>query len=280
MPKTEGIAVWAQDPDSDDIIPRSFDVFREPDWAKMKYRDIFVLSSISGLTTAVAKFVRVANQHHRLRTLFLRENDNAQFLPQMLYEAKLKMSRQILVHSNKDVPKRVLMAWSLGCPDQLIATAQVIDNALFVMACNHALFRIDFEELPALKRVPIAQRALFCISSEGSYIAWPEADVHLDLDAIRYVKDVAWREKKDRERLIYDSRFGEAVAALRKKCNLKQTDIAGLSERQVRRIEKGERTRVRTLEILAQSHGLPLKAYLDSIANILNRDQSATRIAL
>ena len=190
------------------------------------------------------------------------------------------MSRQILLHSNKDVPKRVLMAWSLGCPDQLIATAQVIDNALLVMACDHALFRIDFEELPALKRVPIAQRALFSISSEGSYIAWPEVDVHIDLDAIRYAKDAAWQKKQDRERLVYDSQFGEAVAALRKKYNLRQTDIAGLSERQVRRIEKGERTRVHTLEILAKSHGLSLKAYLDSIADILNRDQSAARMAL
>ncbi len=279
MPKTAEITVWAQDPYSDDIIPSSFDVFREPDLKKIKYRDIFVLSSISGLP-AVSKFVRVANQHHRLRTLFVRENDNAQFLPQILHEAKLRMSRQILVHSNKDVPKRVLMAWSLGCPDQLIATAQVIDNALLVMACDHALFRIDFEELPALKRVPIAQRALFCISSEGSYIAWPEVDVHIDLDAIRYAKDVAWQKKQDRERLVYDSRFGEAVAALRKKYNLRQTDIAGLSERQVRRIEKGERTRVHTLEILAKSHGLSLKAYLDSIADILNRDQSAARMAL
>ena len=279
MPKTAEITVWAQDPYSEDIIPRSFDVFREPDWKKIKYRDIFVLSSISGLA-AVSKFVRVANQRHRLRTLFVRENDDAQFLPQMLCEAKLKMSRQILVHSNKDVPKRVLMAWSLGCPDQLIATARVIDNALFVMACDHALLKIGFEELPALARVPIAQRALFFISSEGSYIAWPEADVHVDLDAIRYVKDVAWREKKDRERLIYDSRFGEAVAALRKKYALRQTDIAGLSERQVRRIEKGERTRVRTLEILAQSHGLSLKAYLDRIADLLNRDQPNARMAL
>ena len=279
MPKTAEITVWAQDPYSEDIIPRSFDVFREPDWNKIKYRDIFVLSSISGLA-AVSKFVRVANQHHRLRTLFVRENDDAQFLPQMLCEAKLKMSRQILVHSNKDVPKRVLTAWSLGCPDQLIATARVIDNALFVVACDHALLKIGFEELPALERVPIAQRALFFISSEGSYIAWPEADVHVDLDAIRYVKDVAWREKKDRERLIYDSRFGEAVAALRKKYALRQTDIAGLSERQVRRIEKGERTRVRTLEILAQSHGLSLKAYLDRIADLLNRDQPDARMAL
>lgn len=47
-----------------------------------------------------------------------------------------------------------------------------------------------------------------------------------------------------------------------------------------RKIEKGERTRVRTLEILAQSHGLSLKAYLDRIADLLNRDQPDARMAL
>ena len=51
------------------------------------------------------------------------------------------MTRNILVHSDKDVPKRVLTAWSLGCPEQLIATAQVIDDELFVVACDHTLFR-------------------------------------------------------------------------------------------------------------------------------------------
>ena len=67
-----------------------------------------------------------------------------------------------------------------------------------------------------------------------------------------------------------DIRFGEAVAAFRKQCGLKQADIQGLSERQVRRIEKGERTKVDTLGILARSHGLSLKAYLDKIAGILS----------
>ena len=36
MPKTAEITVWAQDPYSDDIIPSSFDVFREPDLKKIK----------------------------------------------------------------------------------------------------------------------------------------------------------------------------------------------------------------------------------------------------
>ena len=70
------------------------------------------------------------------------------------------MTRNILVHSDKDVPKRVLTAWSLGCPDQLIATAQVIDDELFVVACDHTLFRVGFEEMPALKRIPKEQRSL------------------------------------------------------------------------------------------------------------------------
>ncbi|MYF93643.1 MAG: DUF2442 domain-containing protein, partial [Gemmatimonadetes bacterium] len=156
------------------------------------------------------------------------------------------------------------------CPDQLIADAQVVGEELFVMACDHTLFRVGFAEMPALERIPSQQRSLFSISSEGSYIHWPEVDVHIDLDAVRYLKDETWREKKDRERLMYDLRFGEAVAALRKQYGLKQAEIRGLSERHVRRIEKGERTKIDTLAILARNHGLSLKEYLDEIAEMLS----------
>jgi len=268
MAKTAEMVVWAQDRFSYDIIPPSFTVFR-PDESEVNARNIFVLTSVVDLP-AVSEFVRAANHRNHLRTLFVREDDNAQFLPQMLYEAKLKSSRHILVHSTKDVPKRVLTAWSLGCPDQLIATARVVDEELFIMACDNTLFRVGFAEMPALERIPIQQRSLFSISSEGSYIHWPEVDVHIDLDAIRYLKDEAWREKKDREKLMYDLRFGEAVATLRKQYGLKQAEIQGLSERHVRRIEKGERTKIDTLAILARSHGLSLKEYLDEIAEMLS----------
>ena len=268
MAKTAEMIVWAQDLFSYDIIPPSFTVFR-PDESEVNARNIFVLTSVADLPT-VSEFVRAANHRNHLRTLFVREDDNAQFLPQMLYEAKLKSSRNILVHSTKDVPKRVLTAWSLRCPDQLIADAQVVGEELFVMACDHTLFRVGFAEMPALERIPSEQRSLFSISSEGSYIHWPEVDVHIDLDAVRYLKDETWREKKDREKLIYDLRFGEAVAALRKQYGLKQAEIQGLSERHVRRIEKGERTKIDTLAILARNHGLSLKEYLDEIAEMLS----------
>ena len=69
---------------------------------------------------------------------------------------------------------------------------------------------------------------------------------------------------------MYDLRFGEAVATLRKQYGLKQAEIQGLSERHVRRIEKGERTKIDTLAILARSHGLSLKEYLDEISEMLS----------
>ena len=270
MPNTSEMTVWAQDAYSYDIIPRSssLTVFRRLDFRRVNCKNIFVLTSATDLPV-VAEFVRSANTLNHLRTLFIREDGHAQLLPQLLYETKLRMSRHILVHSDLDVPRRVFMAWSLGCPDRLIANARVFNNELFAIACDHTLFRVRFEEMPALERIPIEQRSSFTISSEGSYIHWLEPDVHIDLDAIRYVEDESWRLKKDRERIIYDVRFGAAVATVRNMYALKQTDIQGLSERQVRRIEKGGRTKVDTLAILAKSHGLSLKNYLDEIAESL-----------
>lgn len=70
--------------------------------------------------------------------------------------------------------------------------------------------------------------------------------------------------------MLYDLRLGEAVAALRKQRGIKQAEIQGLSERQVRRIEKRERTKLATLAVVAGSHGLSLEEYLDEIAEMLS----------
>ena len=269
MSKVAQMAVWAQDPHSSDIIPPSFTVFRNPDLRRVEARHIFVLASIADLS-AISAFVRVPYHRNRLRTLFVREDGNAQLLPQLLDQAELRIRRNILVHSDQEVPRRVLRAWSLGCPAELIATAQVTHDELCIVACDHSLLRVHFEEMAALREISSQHRPAFTISSEGSYLHWPEDDIHIDLDAVRCLKDDAWREKKERERLLYDRRFGEAVAALRKQRGIKQAEIHGLSERQIRRIERGERTKIDTLAIIARSHGLSLKEYLDEIADMLS----------
>jgi transcriptional regulator with XRE-family HTH domain len=53
-----------------------------------------------------------------------------------------------------------------------------------------------------------------------------------------------------------DCLFGAAIAKLRTAKGLKQSEITGLSERQVRRIEKGEGTTYESLRRLAAAHGM------------------------
>ncbi|MFM7577941.1 MAG: helix-turn-helix domain-containing protein, partial [Microcystaceae cyanobacterium] len=67
-----------------------------------------------------------------------------------------------------------------------------------------------------------------------------------------------------------DRQFGKAIAQLRKKHHLKQSDIKGLSERQVSRIEQGGTTRVETLQLFAQAHHMNLNDYLNAVANLMS----------
>jgi len=56
-----------------------------------------------------------------------------------------------------------------------------------------------------------------------------------------------------------DRRHGAAIARLRVATGLKQSEIQGLSERQVRRIEKGQGTTQEALRRLAAAHRMSLE---------------------
>jgi hypothetical protein len=91
-------------------------------------------------------------------------------------------------------------------------------------------------------------------------------DIHLDLDAIRAVIDPKWRKKSERLRNLHGREYGAAIAALRRDRGLRQIDIAGVSARQLRRIEDSGAVSVRTMELLARDHRITLSNYLDAVA--------------
>ena len=159
---------------------------------------------------------------------------------------------------------------AMGAPEQLIAGATVIGDRLLVFSCSMEKFEVSFSSLPALKRIPIDERSNFEIADDGSYLYWESADIHLDLDAFRYVTDPKWKQKFDALKSTHNQVFGKAIATLRKKYKLRQSDIIGLSERQVNRIEKGEgSTKADTLRLFAKAHGMEFDAYLDAVANAI-----------
>jgi transcriptional regulator with XRE-family HTH domain len=251
-------------------ITSQIKILDKPIMALAKSQNVFVITTASKLGEFSA-FVRSANESHRLRALFIHADVDAKLLPQMLDRANLRILKNTLVHSDPELPLRVMQAWQVGMQDKLIATAHIIQNNLLAITCALETFEVSFDAVPALRGIPQSERQQFEISCEGSYIHWPNQDIHLDVDSFRYITDASWRQVQDIRRLNEDKRFGAAIASLRKSKGLKQSEVEGLSERQVRRIEDGEPTTVKTLEILAKSHELPLNQYLNEIASEMRK---------
>ena len=256
--------VFLCDDSSKAAIPRSpvFKVLNRPQPNRVK--DLFVFCSAVQLQE-VSRLVSTVNRRNQLRVLFVRGQDPA-WLLQLLARAKLRAIKNLVVHSDIEMPKRILNAWKNNAQDKLVARAMVVQDRLFLTSCEPETLDIGFDELPALKSIPESERGHFEVSEDGSYIHWPSVDIHLDLDSVRSALDPDFRDQRAAQRVRHDVNFGKAIATLRKQQGFRQSDIAGLSERQLRRIERGARPSVSALRSLAASHDLDLNDYLNAVA--------------
>ncbi len=241
----------------------------EPIDVKRSGSHYFVFTPASGLEI-VAQLVHAANSAHRLRALFVRADVECTWFLTMFERANLRTLRNTLVHTDPVVPQRVIRAWQVGAQDRLIADATVSDDRLLVRSCALESFDVSFSDIPALARLPESERAEFVIDEDGSYLHWEASDTHVGLETIRFAIDPAFRETALLSKLAFDQRFGRAVRAVRAEHGLRQSDVPGLSARQVSRIEAGSGTpRPATLRKMAAAHSMDVSEYLDRIAEAI-----------
>ena len=267
MPRKHEITVLVLDEEAKafvyEAVPRSAVVSRLTEERLKRSRDFFVLVSASGIA-GCSSVIRELKD--RLRVLFIRADVRPQWISETLYRSGIRALRNVVVYDEPSVVRRVLGAWTAKAPDRLIAAAAAVGDTLEVVSCSLERFQVPFSAIPALAEMPEPDRENFEIDPDGTRISWPKHEVDLDLDSIRYAVDPAWRERTDRSMKLRDQRFGEAVARVRERFGLTQEMIPGISERQVRRIEKeGCRPRLKTLRLLARAHDLGLSEYLDEV---------------
>lgn len=273
------LTVLAHDRRTEPVVldARRFRVLRRPSRRVAgQARNVFVLVPATELP-CVSEFVSAVNRRHQLRALLVRDDVKPSSVPQMFERARLRMMRNTVVHSGPEVPRRVLTAWAHNAQDQLIAKASASEDRLFVLSCALQPFEIAFEGMAALKCIPKTERESFVVDEDGSYIHWPGPDVHIDLDAIRVAIDPEARVKAATAKALREKRYGEAIAKMRLAKGLRQSDIEGLSERQVRRIEKGEGSSAEALRSLATAHDMDLDSYLRVLAATLAEEDNAGR---
>jgi DNA-binding transcriptional regulator YiaG len=163
--------------------------------------------------------------------------------------------------------RRLVNARLVGAEQRYIASALIEGDKLVVWSCEPKRYEVRASEIPALARMNASDLPDFELSESGSALHWDAGDVDLNLDGILYYVDPKVRREQDKASREEAARYAGAIRALREDRGLTQDDIAGLTERQVRRVEQGESApRTETLRKLAAAHGLSLDGYLKELA--------------
>jgi transcriptional regulator with XRE-family HTH domain len=214
--------------------------------------NLIVFSSASTLDH-VSECVSVANKAHRLTALLVYIDIAADWLPYVFHQSGLRTLRNTIVHSDAQLPSRILEAWAVGAENDFIADAAVIKDRLVVRSCAFKEYSITFDVFPALRMIPESERSNFVLEEDGLLLHWPDCQVHLDIDDIRFANDPRRQKLARIARTENQRAMGAALRRLREDAGLKQSDIEGISARQVRRIEAGDRLTIEALDAFSRA---------------------------
>jgi hypothetical protein len=152
-----------------------------------------------------------------------------------------------------------------------IIDAYIVGDRLFVLGAKHRLLHVPLGSISALKGQPQALVQNFAIDPDGSFLYWPDLDVHLGWNQFLYAVDPAEVRKAQQRSAGFNERYGVAIRKVCEAAGIKQSNVEGLTERQLRRIERGEcRATTAALAALAKAHGLDANAYMERLAKAMS----------
>ena len=148
-----------------------------------------------------------------------------------------------------------------------IVDAWIEDGRLVLLSPSFIRFGVPLEKLARLIGTDQTKVGSFEIDEDGRYLHWPHADVHLGWAQFRQLIDPTAALADVQKTKKFNQRYGAAIRSRREELGLKQADIHGVTERQLRRVEHGEQAASKaTLEALAKAHSQSLEEYLDVLA--------------
>lgn len=156
-------------------------------------------------------------------------------------------------------------------PDELVAISPAFERL------RVPLDRLR-ESVPGMGELTNEELAKFEVGADGAYIHWTVADAHLSWEALQRLVDRRAQLAALEERASSWALYGAAVRHLREERGLFQSDVTGLTERHLRRIEMGDqRLTSKAVDALATAHGLEPQRYLDAFARVLSQLDPAAR---
>jgi hypothetical protein len=197
-------------------------------------------------------------------------------VPERVTRLKIRRPERIHVRQTEgeaveeSLIQRLLQSFAAGSPKESILDAWWENDVFVALSPSFKRLHVPIAKLPALREKP--QQALqdFQINNDGSFVFWPQLDVHLGWEQLTQAVDndayMKARQKSDE----FNRKYGLAIKTIREEAGLHQTQIEGLTDRQIRRIELGEcRATHAALAKLAQAHGITTSQYMSKIASAM-----------
>ena len=177
-----------------------------------------------------------------------------------------KPDQRLRVCRDPLVVKRLVIALKRPAPWEGILDAYVLEDSLVVVLGDMSAREFLIRRLPQVRRFEPAVLNHFEIDSAGSYLYWPDRDVHMGPSQMLQAVDPMHLSDVEIRRYEME-KVSLALLDMRTDRHLKQTEIMGLSERHVRRLENEEaRLTVEAATRFAGAFGLTLPGFLDELS--------------
>jgi Helix-turn-helix domain len=152
-----------------------------------------------------------------------------------------------------------------------IIDAYLAGDELLIRGPKHRMLHIPVGAIAALQGRPRDVIRNFKLDPDGSFIHWPDLDVHLGWNQFLQAVDPAELRNAQQRSAGFNRRYGAAIRKVREAAGIPQAQVAGLTDRQLRRIEHGLcRATTSALQALARTHGLDVNVYLDKLAQAMS----------
>ena len=187
-----------------------------------------------------------------------------------------KPDQRLRVCRDPSVVKRLVIALKRPAAWEGILDAYVLEDSLVLVLGDLSVRTFPVGKLPKVACFPPAVLDNFEIDSAGSFLYWPDRDVHMGPSQMLQAVDPAYLAEVEIRRYEMEN-VSRALADMRNDRLLKQTQILGLSERHVRRLEKEKaRLTVDAATRFASAFGLSLSGFIDELsARITRRSHTA-----
>lgn len=180
-----------------------------------------------------------------------------------------KPDQRIHVSGDPLALRRLVVARSRRFPAEGIVDAYVVSDELVLVLGDLTVRSFPRGQVPEAGELSPEAFSAFELDVDGSALRWPELDLDLGVSSILQAVDPSYLAEVEVERLARED-TGAALRAMREDRGLRQRDVLGLGERQVRRLEKSEsRLTADAARRFAEAFDLPLEAFLERLGKRL-----------